>query len=230
MLKFLIESGQFKGDVAELFMIVIKLGESIEELNYVIDDGNNFDSIPNGYLDIVKYIVEKHGVEITECSAINAVIDRYLHIIKYVVEQCGYDPYENNDSVTIPAEHDVLIEILSYFINESEHNFKEWELNLFFEREFLSSCVINSVDRVIFLMEKYNCNIHMLKNKRPPEYDYKIFKNKKFINYLLTKPLDLYELHYKLRYKFKKKFDLMIKDGLCDFIINDLSNIVCKYI
>jgi hypothetical protein len=244
MLKFLIESGQFKGNIDALFARVIQFGNSIEVLKFVIDEYNIdphkdiysekygidviFDSMHTGHLDIIKYIVEKYGFKINGDDVNNAVVEGKLNFVKYYIEECNYDVHENDDYILTSAITGGCIDIVEYLINEHDINLGKMNFRDFCFGEFMSSCVTNSLDRAIYLIEKYNCDIHDL--NRTKRYKYQIFKNKKFINYLLTKPLNLSELHYKLRKKFKKKFDLVIKEGLYDFIINDLSNIVCKYI
>jgi ankyrin repeat protein len=81
-------------------------------------------AIVYGKIDIIKYLVEKHNVDLNEKGILaldNAVINGHLDIVKYLIDQ-GADPRWDDDSVLMTATSSGRLDIVRYLVEECGAN------------------------------------------------------------------------------------------------------------
>ena len=71
----------------------------------------------NGYLNIVKYLIEEQGVDphaYNDVSILWAVKNGHLNIVKYLIEEQGVDPQVRNNEALEIAKREKHYDIVSY--------------------------------------------------------------------------------------------------------------------
>jgi hypothetical protein len=257
MLKFLLENNMFAGDMKILSKIILNYGNKLEVIKYYVGKDNysfylnNIDNLFYfAYYDIFKYLIEEKYInphcqldEIFKIATIFGQIDfvNYLirehncdprkkgivayacmsgdlNFVKYLIREHGCDVHANfNYALKISFEY-AHLDIIIYLLEECECSRDTIDDELWY------ACRTGRDDISIYLMTKWGANIYKLDN----HIRYYIF-NDKFINYLSTIQINSNKLHPDLKIKLKTKLDLIIKKNLDNYLIDDLSNIICTY-
>ena len=138
--------------------IICKKG-NLEDILSLVDNGCDKNKIlcqicHLGYLDVVKYLVEKCGVDARakyDYAVRWASVGGHLEVVKYLVEKCGANARANSDYAVKWASENEHLEVVKYLVEKCRAVLPD--VNPKYER-YLSVCQKGEKKRTYIMVKR----------------------------------------------------------------------------
>lgn len=225
---------------SEYFMHLEIAKYLIETCNYdpcLYDVNMMEDACARGKYEIVKYLIEEqnynHSTD-NECGLKAAIVKNNYEIVKYLIDSKKCEINIDNGEILYLAMQLCDFKIVKYLmenganielVNDNHKDDFVYEFEVFNPDGWNIDSIIDKYSDVMLSsdIKEYVC-------KSEIDRIYKIHFNNNFVDYLLTKEININKLHEQLEVKLRKKLIPFITNILDNILINDVNKIVCGYI